>query len=111
MTSNLFKLSLVAGGVLAALQAAAHAPVPAGAPAASIIRAASPSGPVARPASQAPITSAARTVAAAGSRLNRVGMSETITAAGSVIVLADGIVANAASAQILPPAPGFVYEP
>ena len=34
----------------------------------------------------------------------------TITAAGSVIVLADGIVANATLAQIQPPADGFVYE-
>jgi biopolymer transport protein ExbD len=34
----------------------------------------------------------------------------TITATGSVIVLADGIVANAALAQIQPPADGFVYE-
>jgi hypothetical protein len=34
----------------------------------------------------------------------------TITAAGSVLVLADGIVANAVAAQIQPPAQGFVYE-
>ena len=34
----------------------------------------------------------------------------TITAAGSVILLADGIVANAALAQIQPPADGFMYE-
>jgi hypothetical protein len=34
----------------------------------------------------------------------------TIAAAGSLIVLRDGIVANASLAQILPPAPGFVYE-
>ena len=34
----------------------------------------------------------------------------SIAAAGSVIVLADGIVANATIAQILPPAPGFVYD-
>ena len=34
----------------------------------------------------------------------------TIAAAGSVIVLADGIVANAALAKIQPPADGFVYE-
>jgi hypothetical protein len=34
----------------------------------------------------------------------------TITAAGSVIVLADGIVANATLAQIQAPADGFVYE-
>lgn len=35
---------------------------------------------------------------------------QRVTAAGSVIVLADGIVANARIAQVLPPAPGFVYE-
>jgi hypothetical protein len=34
----------------------------------------------------------------------------TVTAAGSVIVLADGIVANAVTAQIAPPPEGFVYE-
>ena len=34
----------------------------------------------------------------------------TVTAAGSVIILVDGIVANASIAQIHPPAPGFVYE-
>jgi hypothetical protein len=34
----------------------------------------------------------------------------TIAVAGSVIVLADGIVANAILAQIQPPADGFVYE-
>jgi hypothetical protein len=33
-----------------------------------------------------------------------------VTAAGSVIILADGIVANAALAQIQAPADGFVYE-
>ena len=34
----------------------------------------------------------------------------TVTAAGSVIILSDGIVANATVAQIQAPAPGFVYE-
>ncbi len=34
----------------------------------------------------------------------------SIAAAGSVIVLADGIVANATVAQIQAPADGFVYE-
>jgi hypothetical protein len=34
----------------------------------------------------------------------------TIAAAGSLIVLRDGVVANANLAQIQPPAPGFVYE-
>jgi hypothetical protein len=33
-----------------------------------------------------------------------------VTAAGSVIILADGKVAHATLAQILPPSPGFVYE-
>lgn len=32
------------------------------------------------------------------------------TAAGSVILLADGIVAHARIAPVQPPAPGFVYE-
>lgn len=32
------------------------------------------------------------------------------TAAGSVILLSDGKMAEARIAQILPPAPGFVYE-
>lgn len=33
-----------------------------------------------------------------------------VTAAGSVIVLADGVVAQARIAQVQPPAAGFVYE-
>lgn len=37
-------------------------------------------------------------------------LAATVTAAGSVIVLADGIVANATLAQIQPPADGFMYE-
>ena len=39
-----------------------------------------------------------------------VAVAATVTAAGSVIFLADGIVANATLAQIQPPADGFVYE-
>ena len=35
---------------------------------------------------------------------------QRVVAAGSVIVLADGIVADARIAQVQPPAPGFVYE-
>jgi arginine/ornithine N-succinyltransferase beta subunit len=33
-----------------------------------------------------------------------------VTAAGSVLILSDGIVAGAVMAQIQAPAPGFVYE-
>ncbi len=52
-----------------------------------------------------PVTLSAAATRGAGNPALR-----TITAAGSVIVLADGIVANASMAQIPPPAPGFVYE-
>lgn len=34
----------------------------------------------------------------------------TVHAAGSVLLLADGIVADARIAPLAPPAPGFVYE-
>jgi hypothetical protein len=48
--------------------------------------------------------------AAANVKTARSPLLATVTAAGSVIVLADGIIANAALAQIQPPADGFVYE-
>ena len=51
-----------------------------------------------------------QTAAASAKAVKPVVAMATITAAGSVIVLADGIVANAALAQIQPPADGFVYE-
>ena len=51
-----------------------------------------------------------QTAAASVKTAKPVAALVTITAAGSVIVLADGIVANAALAQIQPPADGFVYE-
>ena len=41
---------------------------------------------------------------------NAVSGRAMFTAAGSVIILADGKVAHATLAQIQPPAPGFVYE-
>jgi hypothetical protein len=37
-------------------------------------------------------------------------VATTVVAAGSVIILADGIVANAHVAPVEPPADGFVYE-
>lgn len=62
--------------------------------------------PVKAPASAPkPLTVAAANVTAA-----TLASATTFTAAGSVIILADGIVANASMAQIQSPAPGFVYE-
>lgn len=43
-------------------------------------------------------------------RVSAVGATTTVHAAGSVLLLADGIVADARTAQVLPPAPGFQYE-
>jgi phage baseplate assembly protein gpV len=51
-----------------------------------------------------------QTAAASVKTAKPVSAMATIIAAGSVIVLADGIVANATLAQIQPPADGFVYE-
>jgi predicted house-cleaning NTP pyrophosphatase (Maf/HAM1 superfamily) len=53
----------------------------------------------------------ALTVAAANAKAATLTSATPVTAAGSVIILSDGIVANASMAQIEPPAPGFVYEP
>jgi len=47
---------------------------------------------------------------AANVKATTLASATTVAAAGSVIILSDGIVANATMAQIQPPAPGFVYE-
>jgi CubicO group peptidase (beta-lactamase class C family) len=63
-----------------------------------------------RPAA-APVDAArAQTVAAGIKGAKPSAAAAVVTAAGSVIVLADGIVANATMAQVQPPADGFVYE-
>ena len=54
------------------------------------------------PASAQPTLTAAANVKAAS--------VTTVTAAGSVLILSDGIVANTTVAQIQPPTHGFVYE-
>ncbi len=60
---------------------------------------------------EAAATPAPKTLTAAAIGKTSAPASATkVTAAGSVIMLADGIVANARIAQIQPPAPGFVYE-
>jgi hypothetical protein len=90
-------LTLMAACALVATQASAQSPTPQtrkAAPAAKTVKA--------PPKAQKTITAAAPAHATAA--------TVTVSAAASVILLADGIVANAATAQILPPAEGFVYE-
>lgn len=66
---------------------------------------------VAQSAIKAPVDAPKTQTAAASVKADKpVVAMATFTAAGSVIVLADGIVANAALAQIQAPADGFVYE-
>lgn len=67
--------------------------------------------PVTNPANKTPVTAIKTRTADAGSRTALPAPATTsFTAAGSVIVLADGIVANATLAQIQAPADGFAYE-
>lgn len=101
MAVRLAPLSLCACCALLAAPALAQTATRPGVVAGPTIQAA----PAAGPAARVPV----QTVAASG----RIGVSAaptTVQAAGSVIVLADGIVANATMAQIAPPAPGFEYE-
>jgi hypothetical protein len=93
---RLAPLTLIAASALFATQASAQSPAPQ-------TRKAAPAPKAVSATAKAPktLTAAAASNAAA---------PVTITAAGSVIVLADGIVANAVTAQIAPPAEGFVYE-
>jgi hypothetical protein len=100
-TGNLVKrrlapLTLLAACALVATQASAQSPAPQ-------TRKAAPAAKSVKAPAKAPKT---LTAAAPGS----VAAPLTVTAAGSVIVLADGIVTNAVTAQIAPPAEGFVYE-
>ena len=81
----------------ACAQGAAPAPVPAR----------SVAGGAARPQTAAAPARAADRAADRGANRAAVGR---VTAAGSVMVLADGIVVHADVADIRPPAPGFVYE-
>jgi hypothetical protein len=93
----LVKLTLIAGGAMLASHAYAQpAAQPADAPATTTLKA-SPS---------APSSSTVTTNVAANLAAN----ARTVNAAGSILILADGIVAGASMAQIHPPAPGFVYE-
>lgn len=96
LKSRIAQIVLIPSFGLLAAQSFAHANAPA-APAAAQPAAAEPAAIAAVQTAAAPV----KPVAVAATR---------VTAAGSVLILADGIVANARTAQVLPPAPGFVYE-
>jgi hypothetical protein len=59
---------------------------------------------------KAPAPAPKQLTAASNAKAATLASATTVTAAGSVIILLDGIVANATLAQIQSPAPGFVYE-
>lgn len=59
---------------------------------------------------KAPASAPKALTVAANAKAATLTSATTVTAAGSVIILSDGIVANATMAQIQTPAPGFVYE-
>ncbi len=95
MKHNLIKLALISSGMLLGANAAAQSSPPS--------RAVSPAALDAK-TKEAPVTVAANVKPGVPLSVTRVN------AAGSVIVLADGIVANASMASFQPPARGFVYE-
>jgi hypothetical protein len=102
---RLVKLTLVSIGAVTAAPAFAESPAAPARVAAATTTATAPAAAPTTPSAQPPRPQAANTRGAPAAS------STTVTAAGSVIViLADGIVANATIAQIRPPAPGFVYE-
>ena len=95
MKPLLARLSLIASCAFMVAGACAQPPdKPAGQAATKSARAPAPS----------PVHVAAKTRAASPVTAG------AVSAVGHVIVLADGIVANAVIAQIQSPAPGFVYE-
>lgn len=105
MKNCLLTLTLIAGCVASATPAFAQS-APSAQPQGHAIATTAP-----RAAAGAPKAVAAVTAASADARgPERAAGATRFTAAGSVVVLADGIVANASNAQILPPAPGFAYD-
>jgi hypothetical protein len=84
---SLLKMSLISCGALLATQAFAQS------------------------ASKAPVDVPKTQTAAANAKAAKSPVAlASITATGSLIVLADGIVANATLATIQPPGEGFLYE-
>ena len=99
MKRRLAPLTLIAACALVAAQTSAQSP-------ASPTRKAAPAAKTVK----APAKTSKTLTAAAPAHAAAAAAPVTVTAAGSVILLADGIVANAATAQIAAPAEGFVYE-
>jgi hypothetical protein len=106
MKSRLAKLSLIVGAAVLASHAWAKSP--------ALPNDAAPAAAHQAPASAARAaapTDAATTIAANHVRAATPAPStRMVTAAGSVLVLVDGVVSHANLARIHPPAPGFVYE-
>lgn len=115
MKRHLVKTSLVSCFALMAAHAAAQSAEPASDDVTPMVTRALAKPPTKQPvpksAGKAAVDGAKTRTADAGTRSALPASASTsFTAAGSVIVLADGIVANAAMAQIQPPADGFAYE-
>jgi hypothetical protein len=116
VNTRLVKPTLISICALLAAAAFAQTPAQPGAMSAATARPAAESGP--KPPAAAtvgdtawfPATQLANN-ARVGAMAPQVTSARTmVTAAGSVIILADGKVVHATLAQIQPPAPGFVYE-
>jgi hypothetical protein len=108
---HLVKSSLIACCALAATHVEAQSGLPASNGVAPAVTK-SAAKPVTRAASRNSVESAKTRTADAGSRTTAAApVTASFTASGSVIVLADGIVANATMMQIQAPADGFAYEP
>ena len=97
MKPGLVKMSLILCTALMAPHAIAQSPT-------------QPHAAAKSAATKAPAHSPKTQTAAISGKAANTAVVATVTAAGSVIVLADGIVAHATLAQIQPPADGFVYE-
>lgn len=102
MKTLLVKLTLIAGGAVLASHAIAQSPVQPGSAAATTI----PRAPASTPWSPTETVTAAANIGAA----SPTPVKRMVTAAGSVIILVDGKVAQSTIAQIHPPAQGFMYE-
>lgn len=112
MKNCIFKLSLMASGALLASGAFAQSASQPGDLGATMAlkTAASTAKPQNVTAPSLPTATTSTTVAAnLKPALSATGIKAVI-AAGSVLVLSDGIVHSTALTQIQPPAPGFMYE-
>ena len=102
MKTLLVKLTFVAGGAMLASHAIAQTPVQPGNAAETAV----PRAPASTPWSPTDTVTAAANIGAASAKPVR----RMVTAAGSVMILVDGKVAQATIAQVHPPAQGFMYE-